>query len=157
VAAAETRQSYDSTDDPRTRGPLGLDRADGPAHVPPTQTIVRELLTACVETFAEMIRPREVVARLPLRGTLNAEGRNGLAAAGREDFAEAVRHLAAAVEAEPKNSDLRFNLAACAEAGGDLAAALAAYEAADRRSAGRDRQAAEGAQRVRRVLDRRRK
>lgn len=154
LAAAETRQPYNSADDPRTRGPLGLDRPDGPTHVPPAETIVRELLAACVETFIHMIQPRQVVAEGRLRGTGSPEGRKGLAAAAQGDFTRAAEHLSAAVQAQPENADLRFNLALCAEAGGKLETALANYEAAVKASGGRDRQAAEAAQRVKRLLPR---
>jgi tetratricopeptide (TPR) repeat protein len=154
LAAAETRQAYNSADDPRSRGPLGLDRPDGPTHLPPAETIVRELLAACVETFLHMVQPRQVAVQARLRGSGSPEGRKGLAAAGEGGFDRAVEHLSAAVQAQPENADLRFNLALCAEAAGELQTALVHYEAGVKASGGRDRQAAEAAQRVKRVLRR---
>ncbi len=155
IAAAETRESYDSTEDPRVRGPLALDRPDAPKYVPPAETIVRELLAACVETFWQMIRPREVTAKVTLRPASGSAGQKGLAAAAEGKFADALRHFAAAAEGDPKNTDLLFNLAVCAEGAGRLEEARRRYEAVVRRGGKGYPQAGEALRRVRRVLSRR--
>lgn len=127
IAAAENRASYDSTKDPRTRGPLGLDRPDDPANVPPTQTVVRELLTACVGSFIRMARPPVESVDVQLRRSFSRAGREGTAALTEGNFHLAMHHLAADVEARPKDLKLLFNLAVAAEGAGELATALKHY------------------------------
>jgi len=154
IGAAETRDSYNSADDPRTRGRLGLDRPDRPDFVPPAETIVRELLAGCVGQFWRMIQPPHVEAKLRLRPAPGQAGRRGLEAAAEGKFPEAVRHLAAALAARPDSADLRFDLAACAEAAGNLPEALRHYASLVKTTAGKDAEARGGAERVRRILDR---
>jgi len=153
--AVEADRAYTSTSDPRVRGELGLARPDDPARVPPTDTILAELLDGCAEDFVEMIAPQAVEAEVATRGTWNEEANAGLEAveAGRLDAA--VRHLAAAVEARPDDAALRFDLAAVLEAAGRLEEALRHYEAVLERTDGRDADAAAAVQRVQRVLKRR--
>ncbi|MGB2975607.1 MAG: hypothetical protein WBD18_06150, partial [Phycisphaerae bacterium] len=67
IAAAEIPRTYRSTADPRTRGPIGLDRADDPANIPPADTVIRELLASCADRFVEMLRPRQASVRIALR------------------------------------------------------------------------------------------
>lgn len=154
LGAAETRQAYSSLTDPRVRGDLGLGRPDDPAGAPDTGTVVNELLGKCVDTFCRMITPPVVAAEIQLRGTLQADGRKALSAAEAKDFQAALAHARSAVQAEPDNVNLLFNLAAVAEACGELKTALIYYEDVVKRTNGRDRQAQEAAVRVRRVLAR---
>jgi len=154
LLTVETRRSYTSPEDPRVRGELGLERPDDPARVPPVDEIVRELVGRCADEFIDMIAPREVTADVPMRGTWNADGSAGLKAAEQGDFAEAVRHLEAAVASDPGDDNLLFDLAAACEAAGKLADALTHYTAVVERTKGRDAVAAEAAQRVERVLKR---
>jgi len=149
---AETRRSYNSAGDPRTRGPRGLDRADQPAHVPATEAIVRELLTGCVETFWQMIQPRQIAVDVPLRAVGGAEGHEGLTAAAGAGYDKAVEAFAAAASAQPDSADVLFNLAVCAERAGDLNRSLGAYEKVVALTRGADVHAAHGAARVRRAL-----
>ena len=138
VAAAETRRTYLSTADPRVRGPTGLCRPDHPAHVPPAETVVRELVEACAETFVRMMTPPRVTVAIPLRPAVGHNGRRGLAAAGKGDWKEAAQHFRADFAEDPENRDALFNLAAVSECAGDLATALACYEQVLERSGGND-------------------
>ncbi|MCK4626338.1 MAG: hypothetical protein KAV00_13555 [Phycisphaerae bacterium] len=154
LGAAETRRAYSSLTDPRVRGDLGLGRPDDPAAVPKAGTIVNELLEKCVDTFCRMITPPVVVAEVQLRGTLQADGQKALAAAEARNWKYALAHARAAVRAEPNNVNLLFNLAAIAEACGELKTALDRYEQVVKQTGGRDRQAGEAVVRLRRVLAR---
>ena len=144
----ETRRSYRSTDDPRTRGLLGLERPDDPANVPAVETVVRELLDACVKEFVGMLAPREVAARIPLRPAPGPSGAKGLEAARRGDYAGAIAHFEEALKANPRNVDLLFDLAAVSECAGELEAALKLYREVQELTGDRDVAAHEGAGRV---------
>ncbi|MCK4625474.1 MAG: hypothetical protein KAV00_09215 [Phycisphaerae bacterium] len=157
LGAAEARQAYNSLTDPRVRGNLGLGRPDDPAAVPEAGTIVNALLGKCVDTFCRMITPPVVEVEIQLRGTLQADGQKALTAAEAMDCKPALAHARAAVQAEPDNVNLLFNLAAIAEACGELKAALVHYEDVVKRTGGRDRQAGEAVIRLRRVLSRKSK
>ncbi len=127
--AAETRERYNSADDPRTRGATGLGRPDDPENVQPTDRIVRELLDGCVGTFARMIRPPVVEAKVPVRSTWNSQGRKGLAQLKQGNFHQALPYFQAAVEAKPKDLNLRYDLAVTAEGAGQIGTALENYKA----------------------------
>ena len=151
-ASAETRRNYTSADDPRTRGDLGLLRPDDPANVPPIDTIHRELIDHCVQTFWDMLQPRTIVVTVQLRPTVNPDGVQGLAAAGNGEFTHAAGHFAAAVAAEPSNPDLLFNHAVTAEKAGQFPTALAAYNRLLLLPRGHQLLAYQGAQRIKRVM-----
>jgi len=153
--AVEADRSYDSTADPRVRGKSGLDRPDDPARVPPTDQVLAELLEGCAEDFVEMVAPQVVTAEVKTRGTWDGLAGNGLKAAEAGDLETAVRHLTAAVEKRPDDPALRFDLAAVLEAAGQLKEALGHYEAVLERADGKDAEATLAAQRVERVLKRR--
>lgn len=155
LVTIETRRSYRSTEDPRVRGELGLLRPDDPTHVPASETIVRELLTGCIESFCGMIAPLEVVEQVPLRIALG--GGDGFTAARRGDMQAASRHFGAAVAGSPSDVALAFNLAVTAEAAGKLDLALESYRTVQKLTDGQDRPAAVGAQRVERIIHRQRK
>lgn len=150
----ETRRSYTSPEDPRVRGELGLGRPDDPARVPPMDQILRVLLGRCADSLVEMISPREVTADVPMRGTWNSAGSAGLKAAAEGDFADAARHLQAAVASDPRDVNLLFDLAVACEAAGRLEDALKHYRVIIERTKGQDAIAAEAAKRVERVLKR---
>jgi len=147
----EARRSYRSTDDPRTRGPLGLERPDDPANVPAAEMIVRELLDACVKKFVGMLAPGEVTARIPLRPAPGPSGTKGLEAARRGDYAAAVGHFKDALKAKPDNANLLFDLAAVSECAGELQAALELYREVQEVTGDRDVAAHEGAVRAARA------
>jgi len=151
LAAAEVPATYRSTQDPRTRGPLGLDRGDDPANIPPADTIVRELLASCADRFVEMLRPREATVRISLRPAPGADAAKGLEAARRGKYEAAAEHFREALRSAPASADLLFNLGAVLEADGRFPDALAAYEQAVH-AAEEDVAAAEGAARARRAL-----
>ena len=151
LAAAEVPATYRSTQDPRTRGPLGLDRGDDPANIPPADTIVRELLASCADRFVEMLRPREATVRISLRPAPGADAAKGLEAARRGKYEAAAEHFREALRSAPQNADLLFNLGAVLEADGRFPDALAAYEQAVH-AAEEDVAAAEGAARARRAI-----
>ncbi|GAG20652.1 unnamed protein product, partial [marine sediment metagenome] len=138
IVTVETHRSYNSANDPRVRGELGLDRSDDPGRVPPTEAIVTRLLDECVEEFCGMIVPFEVTQRIPLRWTLGAKGAAAFKAVEAGDFETAVRDFEAASAEAPDDVNLRFNLAAAAEAAGNLTLALAQYEEVAKRTNGRD-------------------
>lgn len=152
LVTIETRRSYRSTADPRVRGELGLLRPDDPTHVPASETIVRELLAECIETFCAMIAPLEVVEQIPLRNALT--GGEGFQAVRAGDWEAASRHFETAVAAAPSDVALVFNLAVTAEAAGKLQVALENYRAVQKLTDGQDRPAATGARRVERVIHR---
>ena len=152
LVTIETRRSYRSTADPRVRGELGLLRPDDPTHVPASETIVRELLVECIESFCAMIAPLEVVEQVPLRNTLT--GGEGFRAVRVGDMDAASRHFGTAAAAAPSNVALLFNLAVTAEAAGKLQVAFENYSAVQKLTNGQDRLAATGAQRVGRVIHR---
>jgi len=147
----ETRRSYRSTDDPRTRGPLGLERPDDPANVPAAEMIVRELLDACVREFVGMLAPGEVAARIPLRPAPGPSGAKGLEAARRGEYAAAVGHFKDALKTNPDDANLLFDLAAVSECAGELQAALVLYRKVQELTGDRDIAAHEGAVRVARA------
>jgi len=149
--SVETRRSYRSTDDPRTRGPLGLERPDDPANVPAAEMIVRELLDACVKEFVGMLAPGEVAARIPLRPAPGPSGAKGLEAARRGDYAGAIAHFKDALKAKPDDANLLFDLAAVSECAGELQAALELYRKVQELTGDRDIAAHEGAVRVARA------
>ncbi len=155
LATIETDRSYTSTEDPRVRGPLGLDRPDNPARVPPEDQIIRDLLDGCAAAFVRMIAPQVVTAEVETRGTWHGEAGEGLKAAGAGDLETAARLLKTAVDQKPDDPALRFDLAAVLEAMGRLEAALGHYTAVVEQTVGRDTQAALAARRVQRVLARR--
>ena len=149
--SVETRRSYRSTDDPRTRGPLGLERPDAPANVPAAERIVRELLDACVKEFVRMLAPGEVTACIPLRPAPGPSGAKGLEAARRGDYAAAVGHFKDALKTNPDDANLLFDLAAVSECAGELQAALELYRKVQELTGDRDVAAHEGAVRVARA------
>lgn len=154
LLTVEIRRSYDSTEDPRVRGDLGLERPDDPDRVPPADEIARALLEECADAFIEMISTHEVAAEVPTRGTWNRNGSDGLKAAGQGDFEAAILLLEAAVAANPKDTGLLFDLAVACEGGGRLQDALDHYRAVVERTGGKDPAAVEAAARVERVLTR---
>jgi tetratricopeptide (TPR) repeat protein len=147
----ETRRSYRSTDDPRTRGPLGLERPDDPANVPAAEMIVRELLDACVKEFVGMLAPGEVTARIPLRPAPGPSGAKGLEAARRGEYALAAGHFKDALKAKSDDANLLFDLAAVSECAGELEAALELYRKVQELTGDRDIAAHEGVARVARA------
>lgn len=141
---------YTSLADPRTRGELGLARADDPANVPPEETILRELVVECVEEFTGMIQPMEVRAEVPLRGSWASGAGEAIQQAGEGNYDAARAGFAQAVETHP-DATLHFNLAALCEATGKLEEAREQYRlAAEARPD--DTEAAEGLRRVDNVL-----
>jgi len=152
VTTVETRRSYSSTADPRVRGELGLHRPDDPERIPPTDQVIRELLTECAETFRAMVLPLVVTAEIPMRGTLNEQGSQGLKAAERGAFGNAVGFFESAVKQSPNDMNLLFNLAVACEAAGRLPDAARHYQTVADQTSGRDLHAAESAQRVQRIL-----
>ena len=153
--ALEADRSYDSTADPRVRGPLGLGRPDDPDRVPATEQVVGELLRGCAEDVVEILAPQTVEADIKTRGVWNADANEGLKAAEQGDLDTAVRYLTKAVEQHPDDAAMQFDLAAVLEASGQLEPALRHYRAAMEQGDGQDTEAALAAQRVDRVLKRR--
>jgi len=154
LGAAEILRMYSSAADPAVRGELGLERADDPARVPSVDSIVQGLLTECAETFAHMAQPLVLSAEMQLRPAGGDSARAGMSAAAKEDYAAAVGHFRKAVEAARDNGDVRFDLAAVAEAAGQLELAAEQYQAAvdNAKAKEGDAEAKESLARVRRVI-----
>lgn len=129
-ARVETSASYSSAADPRTRGDSGLLRGDRPEVIPSEEDIVKELLVACSDQFAMMVRPRDISVEVVLRPGGGAEGASGIAAMERQEFEVAVRHFRDGVRRSPGSANLLFNLAVAEEAAGHQAHSLKHYEAA---------------------------
>ena len=155
LGIAEVSRSYDSAFDPAVRGKLGLERPDDPNRVPPVEPIIDGLLGQCAEAFKCLITPTPLNADLQLRpaGGAAVDCRKAFAAAGEEDWPQAVAEFQKALAADPNNAALHFNLAAAAEAAGLLALAFSQYEQAVELSGEKDAEAYDGARRCRRVLE----
>ena len=124
----EARRHYDSREDPRIRGPLGLRRPDDPKNVPVVNTIVRELIAGSINAFYRMTAPLKIEARMQLKPVLNRQGQRGLKLTKAHKYADAVTSFQAGLDRHPKDKNLRFNLAAAAEAAGQLEKAFDAYQ-----------------------------
>jgi len=150
----ETAESYTSAEDPRVRGPAGLERGDDPSRVPPAETILRELLVQCVDEAWGMIAPVRMPVTLQFRRADGEAAEAGLEAVERKDFAAAVEHFRAAVQERPDSAALRFNLAAALEGQGQFAAAARHYQAAaDAAGDAGDPEARRAAQRTTRLAE----
>jgi hypothetical protein len=155
LAGIELTDQYNSADDARTRGPLGLNRPDDPANIPATGQVVDELLAGCVNRFLEMIRAQEASADVPLRAMLFGPGAKGLAAARKGDYEQAYADCAAAAKASPRSAEAQWNQAVLAEKTGRLEEALSAYEAAKALTGRTDPALTAALERVHQVLLRR--
>lgn len=155
LGIAEVERTYDSAFDPAVRGELGLDRPDDPNRVPPAEPIIAGLLDRCADAFKSLTTPTPLNANLQLRpaGSDAADCRKAFAAAGEEDWPQAVAQFQKALAAEPNNAAMHFNLAAAAEAAGLLDLAVSQYGQALELSGGKDVEAYDGARRCRRVLE----
>lgn len=125
----ETRSEYDSRNDPQLRGAAdesvtwGLLRGDDPRRIPPAEEILQRQIEICCETFADMLAPTIARARIPLRPV----GPDALDLVREDRLSEAATAFEQQLQARPEDADLRFNLAACQEATGQLAPALENY------------------------------
>jgi hypothetical protein len=144
----ETHRSYASNRDPAVLGQYGLARGDDPAGVPPADEVTRELLVECVQTARGMLAPVEMPVTLAFRYAGGDPAQAGLAAVEKGEYAEAVEEFRSAVEEDPENPALQFNLAAACEADGRFAAAEEHYRAALAASGGEDEEARLSAERV---------
>ena len=148
----ETAAAYNSTEDPRARGRLGLDRGDDPDQVPPAETVLRELLAECAGAAWGMITPVRMPVTLQFHPAGGPEAQAGLRAAEQKDFPAAAEHFRSALEEDPDSPALRANLAAALEGAGRFADAARAYQAAaesaDKDAAGPLRAAAERARKL---------
>lgn len=147
--AVEQTKTYRSAADPRVWGELGLLRPDDPARIPPTETIVQELLGECVDGFCGMVAPMKVTHTIQLRSAPGLDA--GVRAAGTGDLEAAEGHFRSALADRPNDAHALFNLGAVLEARGRLDAAVAAYEKAGSLSAGADAEAKTAAERLQRI------
>jgi len=150
LGIAEVVRAYNSAADAAVRGELGLERPDDPNRVPPVETILKGLLGQCAQAFSRMITPTPADAEIPLRPAGGAD--KAFAAARKQDWPQAQAALAKALAADPENAALHFNLAAVAEAAGELDLAARHYEHALKLSGQKDAEAQDAARRCRRVL-----
>ena len=128
--AVELRREWKSTEDPRVRGELGLERPDDPQRVPDTRTVVAELFGQCVERFCAMVSPVVVSADVKRRLTFL---RN-------KDSVPVRFNEVLALEVEATKT------------GRGLDKVLAGYEGLSKRTEGKDATIEECVLRVRRVL-----
>ena len=147
----EVRRAYDSRNDPRVRGDLGLARNDDPATIPDADTVARELVADCVDSFVGMIRPHELTVTIPMRPVGGESAQAGLAAAGEGRFAEALDLLQAEAAGRPNDLDLRFNVAVAAEAAGQFDLAVENYRFVARQTDRQDELAVDGLDRAKKV------
>ena len=150
----EVRRSYDSRNDPAVWGPLGLARPDDPAGVPEADDIVHTLLIECADALVAMIQPLEIHVELPMRWTRGPGASAGLAAARRGEYIRAAEHFQWAAANRGESVKVLFDLAAVAEAGGQLSLALENYRKVAELTENEDRPAIEGAERVERIMRR---
>ncbi len=155
----ETARSFSSNEDPLIRGDEGLLRPDDPERTPAVDTIARKLIDECIQDFIAMIHPYEVTAEIPLHYVWGENAAGGLRVAREGDYVGAGNYFRAALDSDPDNSDLHFNLAVVTEAAGDLAEAEKHYrQVLEQRPA--DESARSGLERVvrlRRIQDYERK
>jgi len=152
VLTIELRRDYNSLADARVRGPLGLKRPDDPESVPTVAVICDELAGPMARTFAELFEPLKVTARIELRPAGTQAGRDGLDAARRGNFEQALAAFETAVREAPESAAAHFNLAATAEALNRLELAHDHYERVNELTEEKDSDAADAARRVRNVL-----
>jgi len=98
-----------------------------------------------------MLAPGEVAARIPLRPVPGPSGAKGLEAARRGEYVVAAGHFKDALQANPDDANLLFDLAAVSECAGELQAALELYRKVQKITGDRDVAAREGAVRVARA------
>ncbi len=127
LGRAEVRRSYNSATDPQVRGELGLGRPDDPAHVPTAEKILAGQCREAAEELASLLSPVEVSAEVELLPVSGEQAQAGLEAAREGNYAEATRAFQAAV-GERDDPQLQFNLAAVAEAAGQLTLARESWE-----------------------------
>lgn len=151
MGIAEVVRAYNSSADAAVRGELGLERPDDPNRVPPVETILEGLLGQCAQAFGRMITPTPADAEIQLRAAGGAGVNKAFAAARKGDWPQAVAAFTKALAADPENPALHFNLAAAAEAGGQLDLAAQHYEQALKLSGQKDVEAQDAARRCRRV------
>ena len=147
----ETNQRYDSAGDPRTRGELGLKRADDPANLLPLDGIVHELLDESGRSFIQALAPTVDREHIQLR---SAVGTGGVFRAAKQgQLAEALQQMRG-VAAKHPGAAADFDLAVLAEATGNLNEALEAYKRAAKTNGPTDAQAGRGVTRVEQVIAR---
>jgi len=154
LAAAELSRPYDSTQDPRVRGQLGLHRPDDPQRVPPAEKILKELLADCVRSFCEMITPTHLEVPIRLQPAAGPEANAAMEAVRAGRYAQAYALFGEALRADPGNPALMFNLAALAEKTGNLEAAARYYKASAQATGPQRKIAAQCARRVELILAR---
>jgi len=155
AVTVEIRRSYDSRQDPRVRGDLGLARADNPDTVPASAIVIRELLAECLWDFCDMLQPIDFTVEAALRPSLDGMARAGLKAADKHNLTTAAARFADAHRRRPKDADILYNLAVTTEAIGRLDAAAAHYADVLKLKKQKDPQAKAALTRVRRVTARR--
>jgi hypothetical protein len=149
VVTLSVRRSYDSRRDPRVWGDLALGRPADPNRVPSREVILRELVTDCMRSGADLLRPGRVTATVPLKHTFHSVGRRGLKALRAGEYTVAVRLLSDALDEAPTDRALLYNHAVACEAG-QLQRALMGYRKV--LEDGHDEHALDGAKRVQLVI-----
>lgn len=155
LGVIEVRRSYNSAADPNVCGALGLERADDPARVPPAEKVVPALLEQCADVLVRMVTPVFVMKEIRLRPYDGPAAQKGFAAASEKRYREAMFAFQAALPATRDGSPAaHFNLAASAEAAGDLLTALEHYQSAAKSANGVDKESDLAVERVRQVIER---
>lgn len=154
AVTVETRRQYDSRADARTRGEWGLTRGDSPELAPSAETVLREMADHCVEEFCDIVAWPQVQTTVRLQPLWLAENDRAVEAVRQGEWQVAQAHLEEAVAARPDSPEAHYNLAAVAEARGDLDLAVHHYEQAGRLGLKPADLAAQAARRVRRIRTR---
>lgn len=164
IGTLQAEHQHDSRHDRSTGGLWGLGRRDDPSAVRPADEVIPPLLESLAATLAGMAAPETIAVDIRLRDTPHPTGRQGLKAVRQGRLTQAREHFEAALAGAKDQPDLAFNLAAVEEALGMFDCALGHYllameprviegrPADDADSRDMDRQARDGADRLRRML-----
>lgn len=115
---------------------------------------IRCMLDSCAQQLCMILQAHDQQANLTLRPTLQPHGAIGIKRLQAGNYVNAVHQLETAVHTEPDDGNLHFDLAVADEAAGYLSAAWQHYREAFNLNGRTDRDAAMGAQRMERLLQR---
>jgi hypothetical protein len=116
---------------------------------------IRGMLDSCAQQLCMILRPQgDQSVNLALRPTLQPYGATGIRRAQEGNYVNAVHQLEIAVYTEPDDGNLHFDLAVADEGAGYISAAWQHYREALSINGHKDTEAATGAQRMERLLQR---
>ena len=151
IVTIETHQNYNSLEDPDIRGVWGFERPDDPERIPPVSDIIKRLLNRSADSFVRMITPVEMTQKIKMRSTWDGNSFKAFSSLKKGDSKTAAMYCQKALQKDPENIALLFNMAVVCEANSDLTASLNYYQKVSKLTAGNDPEAEEGIIRVQRV------